>query len=110
MTWSSPLECKVDHEASNVRRRSQLRCFSSVGAMLLILVIAKHLHDVSNQPFAPASMKGCNGVGFSDATRDVCVTRIVAWRRRSAQAGNRGVGLGGLFVAMEIVVVRVLLP
>jgi hypothetical protein len=28
MTWSSPLECKVDHEASNVRRRSQLRCFS----------------------------------------------------------------------------------
>jgi hypothetical protein len=50
------------------------------------------------------------GSGFSDATRDVCVTRIVAWRRRSAQAGNRGVGLGGLFVAMEIVVVRVLLP
>jgi hypothetical protein len=42
------------------------------------------------------------GLGFSDATRDVCVARIVAWRRRSAQAGNRGVGLGGSFVAMGI--------
>jgi len=42
------------------------------------------------------------GSGFSDATRNVWVTRIVAWRRRSAQAGNRGVGLGGPFVAMGI--------
>jgi hypothetical protein len=31
-------------------------------------------------------------VGFSDATRDVCVARIVACRWRSVQAGNRGVG------------------
>ena len=30
------------------------------------------------------------------------MTRIVAWRRRSAQAGNRGVGLDGWFVAMGI--------
>jgi hypothetical protein len=48
-------------------------------------------------------------VGFSDATRNVWVTRIVAWRRRSAQAGNRGVGLGGCFIAMGIGVMRVLL-
>ena len=41
-------------------------------------------------------------VGFSDAVRDVWVTRIVAWRRRSSQAGNRGVGLGGPFVVMGI--------
>ena len=41
-------------------------------------------------------------VGFSDATRDVWVTRIVAWRRRSAQAGNRGVGLVGWSVVMGI--------
>ena len=34
--------------------------------------------------------------------RAACVTRIVAWGRRSAQAGNRGVGLGGPFVAMGI--------
>jgi hypothetical protein len=40
--------------------------------------------------------------GFSDATRDVWMTRIVAWRLRIAQAGNRGVGLGGPFVAMGI--------
>jgi len=31
---------------------------------------------------------------FPDATRDVWVARIVAWRRRRAQAGNRGVGPG----------------
>jgi len=42
------------------------------------------------------------GAGFSDALRDVRVTRGVGWRRRSAQAGNRGVGLGGLFVVMGI--------
>ncbi|QCO55477.1 hypothetical protein EOK75_06740 [Pseudorhodobacter turbinis] len=42
------------------------------------------------------------GVGFSDATRNICVTRIVAWRRRSAQAGNRGFALDGAFVAMGI--------
>jgi hypothetical protein len=42
------------------------------------------------------------GVGFSDAGRGVCVTRNIAWRRRSVQAGNRGVGLGGSFVAMGI--------
>jgi hypothetical protein len=45
------------------------------------------------------------GIGFSDAGRGVCVTQIVALRRRSAQAGNRGVGLGGLFVAMGILAV-----
>ena len=50
------------------------------------------------------------GVGFSDAMRDVCVARIVAWGRRSAQAGNRGVGLGGCSISVEIVPVRVLLP
>ena len=50
-------------------------------------------------------MKGSSGVGFSDATRNVWVTRIVAWRWRIAQAGNRGVGLGGLFVAMGILAV-----
>ena len=33
-------------------------------------------------------------------TRDICVTRIFALGRRSAQAGNRGVVLGGAFVAM----------
>ncbi|MFT4916551.1 MAG: hypothetical protein ACI9C3_002422 [Yoonia sp.] len=32
------------------------------------------------------------GAGFSDASRAVWVARKVAWRRRSAQAGNRGVG------------------
>jgi hypothetical protein len=41
-------------------------------------------------------------VGFSDATRGVWVARSVAWRRRSAQAGNRGVGLGGTAVSMGI--------
>jgi hypothetical protein len=49
-----------------------------------------------------APENGQLGVGFSDATRDVFVARIVAWRQRSAQAGNRGVGLGGSFVAMGI--------
>ena len=39
-----------------------------------------------------------NDAGFSDAVRDVWVTRGVAWRRRSAQAGNRGFGLGGSVV------------
>jgi hypothetical protein len=52
--------------------------------------------------------KGSFGVGFSDATRAVWVTRIVAWRRRSAQAGNRGVGLGGSVMSMGICGVRVL--
>jgi hypothetical protein len=51
---------------------------------------------------------GDEGVGFSDATRAVWVTRIVAWRRRSAQAGNRGVGLGGSVVSMGICRVWVL--
>ena len=45
---------------------------------------------------------GSKGVGFSDATRGVWVARSVAWRRRSAQAGNRGVGLGGTAVSMGI--------
>lgn len=40
--------------------------------------------------------------GFLDTTRDVWVMRNVAWRRRSAKAGNHGVGLGGWFVAMGI--------
>ena len=40
----------------------------------------------------------CCDAGFTDALRDVWVARIVAWRRRSAQAGNRGVGLGGWVV------------
>ena len=57
----------------------------------------------------PLAAKVRFDVGFSDATRDVWVTRIVAWRRRSAQAGNRGVGLGGCFIAMGIGVMRVLL-
>jgi len=52
--------------------------------------------------FEDDAANGGSGLGFSDATRDVCVARIVAWRRRSAQAGNRGVGLGGSFVAMGI--------
>jgi hypothetical protein len=42
--------------------------------------------------------------------RAACVTRIVAWRRRSAQAGNRGVGLGGSIVAMGICAMRVFSP
>jgi hypothetical protein len=52
--------------------------------------------------FAADAANRSSGLGFSDATRDVCVARIVAWRRRSAQAGNRGVGLAGSFVAMGI--------
>ena len=40
--------------------------------------------------------------GFSDAMLVVWVARGVAWRRRSAQAGNRGVGLGGPVVVMGI--------
>jgi hypothetical protein len=55
-------------------------------------------------------MKGSSGVGFSDATREVWVTRNIAWRRRSAQAGNRGVGLGGSIVAMGICALRVFSP
>ena len=55
-------------------------------------------------------MNVCSDVGFSDATRVVWVARIVAWRRRIAQAGNRGVGLGVSFVVMGIGVVRVFSP
>ena len=42
--------------------------------------------------------------------RAACVTRIVAWRRRSTQAGNRGIGLGGSIVAMGICAMRVFSP
>jgi len=64
---------------------------------------------IAQRTFGRDAAKVLKDVGFSDATRDVWVTRIVAWRRRSAQAGNRGVGLGGCFIAMGIGVMRVLL-
>ena len=62
------------------------------------------------EPAIPCHAFGRSVAGFSDAVRDVWAARGVAWRRRSAQAGNRGVGPGGWFVAMGICAVRVLLP
>uniref|UniRef100_UPI002B277084 hypothetical protein n=1 Tax=Leisingera sp. TaxID=1879318 RepID=UPI002B277084 len=43
---------------------------------------------------AAVSTRGRGAAGFSDATRGGRVARSIAWRRRSAQAGNRGVGIG----------------
>ena len=70
-----------------------------------VCVVRRLRHTGSDWSFVVPSMNDRSGVGFSDATRDICVTRIFAWRRRSAQAGNRGVLLGGAFVAMGIWVV-----
>lgn len=52
------------------------------------------------RPFTPLPTLGrdaakvSNGAGFSDATRGVRVACGGGWRRRSARARNRGVGVG----------------
>ena len=47
-------------------------------------------------------VKVCSDAGFSDASHEVCVVRSGAWRRRSAQAGNRWDGFVGSAGVMGI--------